>query len=70
MLGLEAWDMTEPMMVDRLEDDEDWLDDWLKTDEVRRILESARDLEDMPMEVEEGKMDKSTMEYDQEEVDY
>ena len=39
VLGLEAWDMTEPMSVDRLEDEEDWLDGWMKTDEGKRILE-------------------------------
>ena len=62
--------MTEPMVVDRLEDEEDWLDDWLKSEEVKMILESARDLEDMSMEWEKDEMDDSVMEYDAEEFDY
>ena len=62
--------MTEPMVIDRLEDDEDWLDDWLRSEDVKMILESARDMEDMSMEVEKDETDDSVMDYAQEEFDY
>ena len=74
VLGLEAWDMTEPMSVDRLEDEEDWLDGWMKTDEGKRILEEPTkmngEMEDIALEMESREMDDSAMEQEPGEVDY
>ena len=66
VLGLEAWDMLEPMSVDRLENEEDWLDGWMKTDEGKRILEEPTkmngEMEDIALEMESREMDDSAME--------
>ena len=47
MLGLETWDNTEPMEIEELEDEEDWLDSWIKS------LAKTRDDEEMEIPVTE-----------------
>jgi hypothetical protein len=67
MLGLEAWDNTEPMEIEELEDEEDWLDSWIKSlaktrdDEEMEI--PVTELADMAMEQESIEMKNIEMGY-------
>jgi hypothetical protein len=46
MLGLEAWDGSEPMEVEDLVMEEDWLDEWIKN-----VMEPEMDMDDMDVTV-------------------
>ena len=65
MLAIEAWDMSEPMAVDELGEEEDWLEGWIRSEEGLMIMDRSEIKE---MELEGDTMDN--MEIDEEEKEY